>query len=145
MTHVATDDSFARDVLEADVPVLVDFTAPWCRPCRAIEPILDELAAEYEGRLRLVLGVGVRDLTGGFKCFRREVLETIDRDAIAARGYGFQIEGTYRALRKGFAVVEVPITFVDRRVGESKMSGAIVLEAMRQVPVLRWQALRGRL
>ena len=94
---------------------------------------------------RLVLGVGVRDLTGGFKCFRRAVLETIDRDAIAARGYGFQIEGTYRALRKGFTVVEVPITFVDRRVGESKMSGAIVIEAMRQVPVLRWQALRGRL
>ena len=94
---------------------------------------------------RLVLGVGVRDLTGGFKCFRRVVLERIDRDAIAARGYGFQIEGTYRALRKGFAVVEVPITFVDRRVGESKMSGAIGLEAMRQVPVLRWKALRGRL
>jgi dolichol-phosphate mannosyltransferase len=94
---------------------------------------------------RLVLGVPVRDLTGGFKCFRRAVLETIDRDAIAARGYGFQIEGTYRALRAGFRVVEVPITFVDRRVGESKMSGGIVLEAMRQVPVLRWQALRGRL
>ena len=94
---------------------------------------------------RLVLGVSVRDLTGGFKCFRRAVLETIDRDAIAARGYGFQIEGTYRALRAGFRVVEVPITFVDRRVGDSKMSGAIVLEAMRQVPVLRWKALRGRL
>jgi dolichol-phosphate mannosyltransferase len=94
---------------------------------------------------RIVLGVGVRDLTGGFKCFRRAVLETIDRDAIAARGYGFQIEGTYRALRAGFRVVEVPITFVDRRVGASKMSGAIVLEAMRQVPVLRWKALRGRL
>jgi dolichol-phosphate mannosyltransferase len=94
---------------------------------------------------RIVLGVGVRDLTGGFKCFRRVVLESIDRDAIAARGYGFQIEGTYRALRKGFSVVEVPITFVDRRVGESKMSGSIVIEAMRQVPVLRWKALRGRL
>jgi dolichol-phosphate mannosyltransferase len=94
---------------------------------------------------RIVLGVSVRDLTGGFKCFRRVVLETIDRDAIAARGYGFQIEGTYRALRAGFRVVEMPITFVDRRVGESKMSGAIVLEAMRQVPVLRWKALRGRL
>ena len=94
---------------------------------------------------RLVLGVGIRDLTGGFKCFRRAVLETIDLDAIAARGYGFQIEGTYRALRAGFRVVELPITFVDRRVGESKMSGAIVLEAMRQVPVLRWKALRGRL
>jgi len=94
---------------------------------------------------RVVLGVGIRDLTGGFKCFRRRVLETIDLDAIAARGYGFQIEGTYRALRAGFRVVELPIVFVDRRVGESKMSGAIVLEAMRQVPVLRWQALRGRL
>jgi dolichol-phosphate mannosyltransferase len=94
---------------------------------------------------RLVLGVGIRDLTGGFKCFRRHVLETIDLDAIAARGYGFQIEGTYRALRAGFRVVEIPITFVDRRVGESKMSGAIVLEAMRQVPQLRWKALRGRL
>jgi dolichol-phosphate mannosyltransferase len=94
---------------------------------------------------RLVLGVGVNDLTGGFKCFRRAVLDTIDRDAIAARGYGFQIEGTYRALRAGFRVVEIPITFVDRRVGESKMSGAIVIEAMRQVPVLRWKALRGRL
>jgi len=94
---------------------------------------------------RLVLGVAVRDLTGGFKCFRRVVLETIELDAIAARGYGFQIEGTYRALRAGFRVVEIPITFVDRRVGESKMSGGIVLEAMRQVPVLRWKALRGRL
>jgi dolichol-phosphate mannosyltransferase len=94
---------------------------------------------------RLVLGVGVRDLTGGFKCFRRRVLETIDLEAIAARGYGFQIEGTYRVLRAGFRVVEVPITFADRRVGESKMSGAIVVEAMRQVPQLRWKALRGRL
>jgi dolichol-phosphate mannosyltransferase len=94
---------------------------------------------------RLVLGVSIRDLTGGFKCFRRQVLETIDLEAIAARGYGFQIEGTYRALRAGFRVVEIPITFVDRRVGESKMSGAIVLEAMRQVPVLRWKALREKL
>ena len=93
---------------------------------------------------RVVLGVGVRDLTGGFKCFRRAVLETIDRDAIAARGYGFQIEGTYRALRAGFRVVEVPITFVDRRVGESKMSRSIVFEAARRVPLLRLPAVRGR-
>jgi dolichol-phosphate mannosyltransferase len=94
---------------------------------------------------RLVLGVPVRDLTGGFKCFRRAVLETIDLDAITARGYGFQIEGTYRALRAGFRVVEIPITFVDRRVGESKMSSAIVLEAMHHVPLLRLKALRRRL
>jgi len=94
---------------------------------------------------RTILGVGVRDLTGGFKCFRRVVLETIDLDAIEAKGYGFQIETTYRALRAGFRVVEIPITFVDRRVGESKMSGSIVVEAMLQVPVLRYRALRGRL
>ncbi len=94
---------------------------------------------------RVILGVGVRDLTGGFKCFRRKVLEAIDLDAIAAKGYGFQIETTYRVLRKGFSVVEIPITFVDRRVGESKMGGSIVVEAMLQVPALRMRALRGRL
>ena len=94
---------------------------------------------------RLVLGVRIRDLTGGFKCFRREVLEGIDLDAITTRGYGFQIEGTYRALRAGFRVAELPITFVDRRVGESKMTSGIVLEAMRQVPLLRLRALAGRL
>ena len=94
---------------------------------------------------RTILGVHVRDLTGGFKCFRRAVLETIDLDAIAAKGYGFQIETTYRALRAGFKVVELPITFVDRRVGESKMDGSIVVEAMLQVPVLRYRALRGQM
>lgn len=94
---------------------------------------------------RTILGVGVRDLTGGLKCFRRAVLEGIDLDAIAATGYGFQIETTYRALRAGFTVVELPITFVDRRVGESKMDGSIVVEAMLGVPALRYRALRGRL
>jgi len=94
---------------------------------------------------RTLLGVGIRDLTGGFKCFRREVLEAIDLEAIAAKGYGFQIETTYRVLRKGFSVTEIPITFVDRRVGESKMGGSIVVEAMLQVPVLRYRALLGQL
>ena len=94
---------------------------------------------------RTILGVDVRDLTGGFKCFRRIVLETIALDAIEAKGYGFQIETTYRALRAGFRVVEFPITFVERRVGESKMDGSIVVEAMLQVPLLRYRALRGRL
>ncbi len=94
---------------------------------------------------RFILGVDVRDLTGGFKCFRRAVLEQIDLGEIGAKGYGFQIEMTYRALRAGFTVVEIPITFVDRRVGESKMGGSIVVEAMLQVPGLRWKALRGRL
>jgi dolichol-phosphate mannosyltransferase len=94
---------------------------------------------------RRVLGVHVRDLTGGFKCFRREVLETIELDAITSRGYAFQIETTYRALRAGFRVVEVPIAFVDRERGGSKMSRRIVLEAIWRVPMLRLRALFGRL
>jgi len=87
----------------------------------------------------------VRDLTGGFKCYRREVLETIDLDAVSSRGYAFQIETTYRALRRGFRVVEIPITFVDRREGRSKMSRAIVLEAIWRVPQLAALALLRRL
>jgi dolichol-phosphate mannosyltransferase len=94
---------------------------------------------------RLLLGVGVRDLTGGFKCYRRAVLERIDLGAIHSKGYAFQIEGTYRTLRAGFTVVEVPIRFVDRTAGHSKMSRAIFLEAVARVPVLRLAALTGRL
>ena len=93
---------------------------------------------------RLVLGVGVRDLTGGFKCYRRAALEAIDLDAVASRGYAFQIETTYRVLRSGLRVVEVPIRFVDRELGGSKMSRRIVLEAMWKVPLLRIAALTGR-
>jgi dolichol-phosphate mannosyltransferase len=94
---------------------------------------------------RLVLGSKVRDLTGGFKCYRRAVLETIALDRISSKGYAFQIETTYRAQRAGFRVAEVPIVFVDREEGHSKMSRAIVLEAVWRVPVLRLQALFGRL
>lgn len=86
---------------------------------------------------RLVLGIEVRDLTGGFKCFRREVLESIDLKRISSQGYAFQAEITYRALQKGFDVLEIPIVFRDRRVGKSKMSRAIVLEAAWRVPLLR--------
>lgn len=86
---------------------------------------------------RVLLGVPVRDLTGGFKCYRREVLERIDLDAITSKGYAFQIETTYRALRAGFRVKEIPITFVDREHGGSKMSRTIVLEAIWKVPALR--------
>ncbi len=94
---------------------------------------------------RLLLGVPVRDLTGGFKCFRREVLERIDLDAVHSRGYAFQIELTYRALRKGFRIVEVPIVFADRTHGHSKMSRGIFLEAVVRVPALRFAAVTGRL
>ncbi len=94
---------------------------------------------------RILLRAPVHDLTGGFKCYRREVLERIDLDAISSRGYAFQIETTYRALRAGFRVVEIPITFSDRQVGSSKMSRAIVLEAIWRVPYLAAQTLLGRL
>jgi len=87
---------------------------------------------------RLVLGVDVRDLTGGFKCFRRAVLEAIPLDQVRSRGYAFQIELTYRALRAGFRVAEVPIVFRDRQAGSSKMDGSIVLEAIWRVPRLRF-------
>lgn len=94
---------------------------------------------------RIVLGVRVRDLTGGFKCFRRPVLEALDLGAVGTRGYAFQIEMTYRALRKGFTVVELPIVFTDRVLGGSKMSRSVVLEAIWRVPLLRLASLRGRL
>jgi len=93
---------------------------------------------------RLILGVGVRDLTGGFKCFRREVLERIDLHTVTTAGYAFQIELTYRALRAGFRVVEVPIVFADRRVGQSKMTRAIVLEALWKVWGIRLSGWRPR-
>jgi dolichol-phosphate mannosyltransferase len=86
---------------------------------------------------RLVLGLRVRDLTGGFKCFRREVLEAIHFDSVRSQGYAFQVELTYRAVRAGFRVVEVPIVFRDRQQGTSKMSWKIAAEAMLVVPLLR--------
>jgi dolichol-phosphate mannosyltransferase len=88
---------------------------------------------------RTALGLPVRDLTGGFKCFRRIVLETINLDTIEARGYAFQVETTYRAIKAGFRVVEVPIVFKDRTDGTSKMSRAIVAEAMWRVPAMRFR------
>jgi dolichol-phosphate mannosyltransferase len=93
---------------------------------------------------RVLLGLRIRDVTGGFKCYRRAVLERIDLDAIHSKGYAFQIETTYRTVRAGFDVVEVPITFVDRTAGESKMSRTIFLEAVKKVPALRLAALRGK-
>ncbi|ABF91522.1 glycosyl transferase, group 2 family protein [Myxococcus xanthus DK 1622] len=86
---------------------------------------------------RSILGVGIQDLTGGFKCFHRRVLEAIDLDSVKSTGYAFQIELTYRTLRKGFTVREVPIVFEDRRVGHSKMSKKIFAEALTMVWKLR--------
>ena len=86
---------------------------------------------------RVLLGIPVRDLTGGFKCFNRRVLEALDLRGVHADGYGFQIELTYRAIRAGFTVAEVPIMFRERRDGHSKMTARIALEAVWKVPALR--------
>jgi dolichol-phosphate mannosyltransferase len=91
---------------------------------------------------RTLLHVPIRDLTGGFKCYRRQVIETIEIDTISARGYAFQIETTYRALRAGFRVEEIPIVFSDRAAGGSKMGKRIVLEAIWKVPVMKFRGWR---
>ncbi len=94
---------------------------------------------------RTILGVGVRDLTTGFKAYTRRALAAIDPETLRSNGYSFQIETTYRALRKGMRVVEVPIVFVDRRAGRSKMSRRIFVEAIGEVWKLRLDAVRGRI
>ncbi|HEX3928392.1 MAG TPA: polyprenol monophosphomannose synthase [Gemmatimonadales bacterium] len=95
--------------------------------------------------VRWVTGLPLTDATGGFKCFRREVLAAIPLDRVRSNGYAFQIEMSYRAARKGFRLKEVPIVFTDRAEGRSKMNGRIVREAIWMVPWLRMQAILGRL
>src|SRR5262245_41454094 len=94
---------------------------------------------------RAILQIPVRDVTAGFKAYTRRALEAIDPASLRSNGYAFQIETTYRALRRGLRVVEVPIVFVDRRVGKSKLSRRIFVEAIGEVWRLRWDAARGRL
>jgi dolichol-phosphate mannosyltransferase len=94
---------------------------------------------------RFVTGLQIWDGTGGFKCFRREVLEAIDLNRVVSNGYAFQIEMSFRAWKKGFRIIEIPIVFVDRTEGQSKMSKAIVREAVWMVWRLRWWAMTGRL
>jgi len=94
---------------------------------------------------RRVTGLPLFDATGGFKCFRREVLEAIDLSAVHSNGYAFQIEMSFRAWKRGFRIVEIPIVFVDRTEGESKMSRRIIREAVWMVWRLRWAAIRGRI
>jgi dolichol-phosphate mannosyltransferase len=91
---------------------------------------------------RAVLGLAVRDLTSGFKCWRAGALRAVDPGSVRSQGYAFQVEMTYRAIRAGMRVVEIPITFRDRRVGQSKMTRAIVLEAAWKVPALRLRVRR---
>ncbi|MSR07499.1 MAG: polyprenol monophosphomannose synthase [Gemmatimonadetes bacterium] len=105
------------------------------------------LALSYFANIyaRVVTGLKVSDATGGFKCFRKKVLETIDLDNVRSNGYAFQIETSFRAWRNGFRIVEIPIVFTDRTDGKSKMSGAIVREAVWMVWRLRLQRLLGRI
>jgi dolichol-phosphate mannosyltransferase len=93
---------------------------------------------------RVVTGLRLGDATGGFKCFRRRVLEAIPLAEVRSNGYAFQIEMSFRAWRKGFRITEIPIVFVDRTDGESKMSNRIIREAIWMVWRLRWWALTGR-
>jgi dolichol-phosphate mannosyltransferase len=108
----------------------------WGRGRRAVSAIGNQYA-------RLLLRTRLRDLTGGFKCYRRSVLEALLVNDLKAKGYAFQIETTYRALAAGFTVTEVPIAFVEREAGSSKMSGAIVAEAIWRVPLLKAQHMVG--
>jgi len=94
---------------------------------------------------RSILGLRVRDLTSGYKAFTRQALEAIELRTVRSEGYSFQIELTYRAIRRGFRVTEVPIVFVDRRAGQSKMSRRIFAEAVAMVWKLRFDAMRGRI
>ncbi len=107
---------------------------------------ISRLILSYSANLyaRAVTGLPLFDSTGGFKCFRRRVLESIDLSAVQSNGYAFQIEMSFRAWKKGFRIVEIPIVFTDRTEGESKMSRRIVREAIWMVWRLRWWAIRGR-
>jgi dolichol-phosphate mannosyltransferase len=149
---IAMDCDFSHD--PADVPRLVSATGRadlvlgsryvpggGTRNWRLGRRVVSRFGSLYA---RLLLGAGVQDLTGGFKCFRRVVLETILAAPVTTKGYAFQIETTYRALRAGFRVTEVPILFADRELGRSKMSRDIVLEAALKVPALRLAVLRRR-
>jgi dolichol-phosphate mannosyltransferase len=108
---------------------------------------ISRLILSYSANIyaRIVTGLQLFDSTGGFKCFRREVLASIDLDAVRSNGYAFQIEMSFRAWKRGFRIMEIPIVFVDRTEGESKMSGHIVREAIWMVWRLRWWAVAGKL
>jgi dolichol-phosphate mannosyltransferase len=108
---------------------------------------MDRLLLSYFANVyaRWVTGLPVWDATAGFKCFRRTVLESIDLDAVRSNGYGFQIEMSFRALKLGFRLAEIPIVFVDRTEGESKMNKSIIAEAVFMVWRLRFAAASGRL
>lgn len=141
------DSAWLCDMLEAMSEHDVVVGSRYLRGVNVINWPMSRLLLSYFANryARFVTGLRLADSTSGFKCFKREVLEAIDLDAVGSTGYAFQIEMNVRAWKRGFSVGEVPIVFVDRAAGESKMSGAIVREAIWRVWVLRLRSVFGRL
>jgi len=141
------DPKFITDMIEATVDYDVVVGSRYTQGVNVINwPMSRLLLSYYANRYaRIVTGLRLADSTSGFKCFKREVLESLELAAVQSTGYAFQIEMNFRAWKKGFRIGEVPIVFTDRIAGESKMSGAIVREAVWRVWGLRLRALFGRL
>lgn len=141
------DPKFLPDFLEAIKEADLVLGSRYICGVNVVNWPMSRLLLSYFANIysRIVTGLKLKDGTGGFKCFRRTVLETIDLDAVRSNGYSFQIEMSFRASKKGFKIVEIPIVFVDRQEGASKMSKAIVREAIWMVWRLRLMSIFGRL
>lgn len=141
------DPKYIPDFLKAIKEQDLVLGSRYIRGVNVINWPMSRLLLSYYANVysRIVTGLRVRDATGGFKCFRREVLEAIDLEKVRSNGYSFQIEMSFRAWKKGFRIKEIPIVFEDRRVGQSKMSKKIVREAVWMVWRLRLWSLLGKL
>ena len=141
------DPKYIPDMLEAVRSHDLVVGSRYIKGVNVVNWPMERLMLSYMANVytRVITGMPVHDATGGFKCFRREVLEAIDLDDVISDGYCFQIEMNFRAWRKGFRICEVPIVFVDRHSGTSKMSKRIIWEAIYKVWVLRFKGLLGRL
>ena len=141
------DPKYIPDMLEAIEDHDLVIGSRYIKGVNVVNWPMERLMLSYMANVytRVITGMPVRDATGGYKCFRREVLEALDLDEVISDGYCFQIEMNFRAMRKGFRICEVPIVFVDRHSGTSKMSKHIIWEAIYKVWILRFKALLGRL
>jgi len=141
------DPKYIPDMLEAIEDCDLVIGSRYIKGVNVVNWPMERLMLSYMANVytRIITNMPVRDATGGYKCFRREVLEALDLDAVISDGYCFQIEMNFRAMRKGFRICEVPIVFVDRHSGTSKMSKRIIWEAIYKVWILRFKALLGRL
>ncbi len=135
--------NFLRKIQESDLVL----GSRYINGVRVLNWPMSRLLLSYFASIytQIVTGLPIKDATGGFKCFRRQVLEAINLDEVKSNGYAFQIEMSFKAWRKGFRVAEIPIVFLDRRVGVSKMSRKIVYEAVFMLWILRFRSLINRL